>query len=427
MAPESPQWLKLDNAAKLYPAIKTSRWSAVFRLAFELDEEVDPEILARAAELTVRRMPAFGVRMRRGLFWYYFEPNPKKPIIHKDVLYPCTHIDPRSNNGYLFKIRYYQNRIALEVFHSLSDGSGAAVFLKTLTATYLNLKHNIKIPAEEGVLDVNAPYDPAELEDSYKKYANFSKLKSRAEEMAYQVSGTVEPMGVLNVITGQIPLDKLMAKAKEHNATLTEYLVAVYIYSIYKDHVLESEKRKRPIKISVPINMRRFYPSITTRNFSLFVNVGIDPAFGEYTFEEIIKQVHHFMRLEIDAKKLNAQMAKNVSSEKMFIVRVMPLFIKRIALGLVFKAVGESRFTGSLSNLGAIKLPAQMQKYVKGVGFVLGRSLVNRTACAVASLGNTLYVTFSRSIAEAKVERRFFTYLIKQGIPVKIQTNRPQG
>ena len=149
---ENAKWYRLDNAAKLYPSIKTSRWSSVYRLSVSLTEPIDKALLERAADIALKRTRAFSLSIKRGLFWFYFEQNSSAPEIYEDVLYPCSNIQPRLNNGLLFKLRYYQNRIALEVFHSLSDGSGGMSFLKTVTAQYLELKYNIKIPAQYGVL-----------------------------------------------------------------------------------------------------------------------------------------------------------------------------------------------------------------------------------------------------------------------------------
>lgn len=419
----APGWWRLDNAAKIYPAIRTSRWSSVYRVSLELKEDIDPEILYKALRQTLQRMPTFAVRMRAGVFWYYFEPNKKPPLLYQDVQYPCAHIDAAKNNGYLFKVRYYRSRIALEVFHSLADGTGGMVFLKTLTAQYLRLRYNIKIPCTDGVLDINESAEAEETEDAYKRYVNLGKTRSRVESRAYQVKGAKEPEGVLHVITGRLPAEALIRQAKQYGATVTEYLTAVYMYAVYQQQCELPRKRYAPVKISVPVNMRRFFPSQTVRNFSLFVNPEIDPNAGSYTFEEIVQQVHNFLQLEVNAKALNAQMAANVRSEKNLFVRVLPLCIKRAALSAYYHFAGETRFSGTLSNMGVIRLPEAMAPYVERASFILGRSKVNSNACAVATLGNSVYITFSRSIEEAQIERSFFTFLIRSGVPVCIRSN----
>ena len=67
------RWMRLDNAAKIYPAARRNNWSNVFRLSFTLKEEVDPEVLQQALEVTVKRFPSIAARLRRGLFWYYLD------------------------------------------------------------------------------------------------------------------------------------------------------------------------------------------------------------------------------------------------------------------------------------------------------------------------------------------------------------------
>lgn len=416
-------WFKLDNAAKLYPAIRRAKWSSVFRMGMELTEPIEPEILEQALLDVLPRFPTFRVQLKRGFFWYYFQNNLRRPHVQPDVQNPCLHIEERKNARFLFRVRFYGNRISLEVFHSLADGTGGLVFLKTLVARYLFLRYQVLVPAEKGVEDITIPPQPGEREDAYLRYATSRKLRARKEDKAYQLAGHPEPLSTLHIITGTLPLDRVKALAKEKNVTLTSYLAAVYLYCLYRYQEEHKGRKTRPVKVSVPVNMRRFFPSETLRNFSLFVNPGVDPAYGEYDFLEILDQVHHFLQFEITAKRLNSQMAKNVNSEKMMAVRLMPLFIKRLALGAIFHAIGESRYTSALSNLGPVELPDAMLPYVQNVQFMLGKSLYNRINAAVCSYGNKLNITFSRSLERAEVERAFFTWFVQLGVPVLVESN----
>ena len=72
---ENAKWYRLDNAAKLYPSIKTSRWSSVYRLSVSLTEPIDKALLERAADIALKRTRAFSLSIKRGLFWFYFEQN----------------------------------------------------------------------------------------------------------------------------------------------------------------------------------------------------------------------------------------------------------------------------------------------------------------------------------------------------------------
>ncbi len=421
-AESAPRWYKLDNAARIYPAIRSRRWSSVFRLSVTLTEPVQPVLLQQALGITLRRMPVFAVKMKRGLFWHYFEHGRDKPLVEQDVADPCVAMASGSQD-YLFRVRYYDRRIAVEFFHSLTDGSGGLVFLKTLTAEYLKLC-GYAIPATHGILDTSADPKAEEAEDSFFRYANLNMLASRKEARAYHVPGTRLPPHRVNVVTGRIPVDRVLAEAKKRGATLTEYLAGAYLYVLFTIQKAEGKRLRKPVKLSIPVNLRRFFGSETLRNFSSYVNASIDGRYGDYTFDEVVKHVHHFLRLEVTDKLLNARLASNVKAQMNPFLRATPLFVKNWALFMVFQFVGEAIFTSTMTNLGAIDVPEEMKPHIQHFDFMLGPPRTNRIGCAVASYGGTLSINFTRTIHEAFVEREFFTFLVRQGIPVKISSNQ---
>jgi NRPS condensation-like uncharacterized protein len=421
--PAEAGWYRLDNAARIYPAIRSRKWSSVFRLSVVLKEPVAPDVLQRALDITMRRFPSFAVQMRAGLFWHFFEKGGGRPLVQPDVSNPCVRMFGGSNGNFLFRVRYHGRRIALEVFHSLTDGFGALTFLKTLTAEYLKLKGH-RIPATHGVLDCGESPRPEETEDNFGKYANLRIVKSRRESRAFHIFGTDLPPHNVNIVTGLIPLDRLMAEAKQRQVTLTEYLTGALIWVLYNIQKASDRRRPLPVKVSVPVNMRKFYGSTTLRNFSSYVNAGIDPRYGDYTFDEIVTLVHHFMRYEITEKHLNARLARNVRSERNLFLRVAPLFMKNWALFLAFRLVGERLFTSTLTNLGAVDVPEEMAPHVEYFDMMLGPPRYNRTACAVMGFGGQLCINFTRTIRESYVEREFFCFLVRRGIPVKVFSNQ---
>ena len=416
------KWYKLDNAAKLFPAIKNRKWMSIFRLSVLLTEPIEPKLLQKALEKVIVRIPAFALKMKAGMFWYYFEHNPKQPLIQNDASNPCVRFNFGRNRKYLFRVRYFGRRIALEVFHALSDGSGGLIFLKTLTAEYLKLK-GVDIPPVKGVLDCNEKPNPEEMEDGYNRFAKFDKVTGRKESKAYSIKGTPEPVCHLNIITGIIPLAELKQHTKNYGVSVTEYLTAALIFTFYQIQKKEN-RSKDPVKISIPVNLRNYYSTKTLRNFSIIVNPGIDPEYGEYTFEEILKNVHHYMRYETSEKHINARLAKNVKSEKNLFVRLTPLFLKNMIINMIFRQAGESRFTSTITNLGMIEVPDQMKEHIERFDFMLGASRYNKVNCAVVSFGEYMCLNFTRTIKESLVEKEFFTFLVKQGIHVKIESNQ---
>ncbi len=418
------RWFKLDNAAKIYPAASRRSWNALFRLSATLSEEIDPEILAKAQEAILPRFPTFSSRLRHGFFWYYLEQNDASPEIQQDFANPCVPMNLKKNKRFMFRIRYHGKRIAVEFFHVLSDGTGGLIFLKTLIAEYLRLRYGADIPRGNGIFDCSEEAKPEELEDAFLKFAR-GRGKSRREADSFFLKGTDEKHDFINITTGIIPVSELLQRAKELGVSLTEYLTAVMILSL--DSIQRKRRKKgrslKPIKICVPINLRKLYPTNTVRNFASYANPGIEPSLGKFSLEEVARTVHHQMHLELNEKQLNAKFSTNVNSEKNPILRIAPLFIKNAAMKFVFYTVGDRKTSSSISNLGAVSLPAEMERYVERMDFILGPLSRTRVVCGVLSYKDKLYINFTRSIKESVLEREFFSRLVKSGIHVKIESN----
>ncbi len=425
MNTESPNWMRLDNAAKIYPAARRRSWSAMFRLSATLTETVDPQILQDALSATLKRFPSLAVRLRRGFFWYYLEEIKTVPTVLLDESYPCKRMTRDEIRRCAFRVLYYKDRIAVEFFHALTDGSGGMVFLKTLVAEYLSIKHRVFIPSAEGVLDRNSDPEPGELEDSFIKHEGEIR-HSRREDKAYRLHGTAEPDGFLHLTSGIIALSDIMPVAKSRSASLTTLLTSVMIAAIITIQNADIAHRRwqKPVKVQVPVNLRQFFKSETLRNFALYITPGIDPRMGDYSFEEIIKAVHHKMGSEVNDKHLKAKLTANVRTEKNLLLKVMPLFIKNVAMRTAYNIIGETTSSVTLSNIGVVRLPPEMSAYVRRMDFILGAMARNPFSCAVLSYNNKLYINIIRTVREPVLEHGFFTYLRKLGVPVKIESNQ---
>ncbi len=416
------RWFRLDNAAKIYPVIMNSRHPTVFRIGALLREPVDPVLLQRAAEQTLQRFPAFKVRLRAGLFWYYLEENHARFAVQPESPAPCRRFGRRGNNRYRLRVLYHDRRIAVELFHALTDGAGGMTFLKTLLAQYVRLQ-GAAVDSTATILDVHAAPEPEELEDAYARHANFRVIRRPSETPAYHLDGSHLQEDTVSIIVGSMPLERMLAQARAHQVTLTELCVAMLIDEIQRLQQEDWRHHRRPIRVSVPVNMRRHFPSATVRNFSLFANPGIEPAFGQYTFAEIVSQVHHFMRYNMTAKNLNALMCANVRPERSALLRVTPLPLKTWVMRLAYRRSGESRFTTVLSNLGKISLPEAISRRVERLEFMLSPSRQNPIVCAMVSADDKLLITFSSTIRETDLQQSFFRRIVDWGIPVTVESN----
>lgn len=418
-------WYKLDLSAIVYPTLQRRDFSSVYRLSILLKEEIQPKVLQQALDMTLPRFPTYKAAIRKGLFWRYLEPNDRPgPFVQPDVKNSCQPMYFKANNRYLIRVYYYRNRIALEAHHSLGDGTGGMCLLLTLTATYLRLLGDTEIENGGFVLDINEAPDDGELEDAYMRYANAKVCPPRQEEKAYRVRGTAEPFYTLNVIDGIMSTSQVVEVAKRYKATITEYLNAVLLYALLQKQEKERFVRLKPVKIAMPVNLRRFFPSITLRNFITMIYPGVDPRLGEYTFEEIVTQVHNYMRYRINEKLLKGDITTNAAVQRHPLIRIVPLFLKDFVVRQFYTRVQDRNSSAGLTNMGAMKVPAGMEQYIERFDIYMGQPFSRRTNCAIISFRDTLTVNFTSGIVEADVERYFFRKLVQDGIHVKIESNR---
>ncbi len=422
------KWMRLDNAALIYPAARRRNWTNVFRISVSFRDDVDPTILQQALENLLPRFPSFAVRLRTGLFWYYFEQIPKAPAVQAEHLVPLNRMTFRSIRSCAFRVLYYKKRMSVEMFHSVTDGNGGMIFVKSLAAEYVRLRYGISVSSTDGVLDPREAPRRAETEDSFSRHASSVAL-SRKEEAAYQLSGTPTPDGFCHVTTGILEAEAVRAMAKSYGATVTVFLAAVMMQSIYEiqNEKVRNPRRRKPVKILIPVNLRKLFESETLRNFANYITPGIDPRMGEFSFEEMIAVIHHQMGLELNPKRMSAKFTQNVRDARSKILRVMPLFIKNLAMKLVYNRVGEITSSICFSNLGLVTLPEEMAPYVDRLDFVLGVQADSPCNCGICTYGGKLNVTFIRNIAEPELERRFFTTLRKMGLHIQVESNTPRN
>lgn len=418
------EWYKLDLSAIVYPTLQRRDFSSVYRLSVLLKEPVQPELLQKALDRTLPRFPTYKAAIRKGLFWRYLEPNNRPgPFVQPDIKNPCMPMSFKANNRYLIRVYYYQNRISLEAHHSLGDGTGGMCVLQTMTAEYLRLLGH-EIPCGGFVLNINEKPDPGELEDAYMRYANSKVRPPRPGEKTYRVRGTKEPFYTLNIIDGIMSVKQVMQVAKKYDASITEYLNAVLLYALLQKQESDFHFGLKPVKIAMPVNLRRFFPSKTLRNFITMIYPGVDPRLGDYTFEEIVSQVHHYMRYYINEKFLRGDITTNAATQKNPLIRVVPLFVKDMVVRTFYTRVQDKNSSAGLTNMGALKVPEEMEKYIERFDIYMGQPFSSRTNCAIISFEDTLTINFASSIIEADVERYFFRKLVQDGIHVKIESNR---
>jgi NRPS condensation-like uncharacterized protein len=417
-------WLKLDNAAKLFPAIMSGELTSVFRITATLKEPVKYTAIKEAVEITSGRFPYFSVSLGRGLFWYYLEYNKGLPRIQTEDKIPCTAFAANRKNEPLYRILVKENRISVEFIHILTDGGGALEYLKSMLYTYLRLTGKT-ISSSEGIILPESPVANGEMEDGYNRFFKRNIPAPGKLTKAWHLPFNLNKKPRLRVIRSEISLDKLMEVTRSFKVSVTEYIVSAYLFSLQKIYLEEKEKHSRQkgacLRIEVPVNLRKKFPSITMRNFSLFVMPEIDLRLGIYTLEEILKIVHHQLQTRTDIKQLSRFLSQNVGHEKSIFIRILPLFIKRMAISAVYRRLGTRQCSGIMTNLGPVSLPEDMAEHIDSFELVPTPPNTHvRISCAIVTFKNKLRLTFCNVSKSARLEEYFLKHFTDLGIHVKV-------
>lgn len=420
------KWFRLDNAGKLYPSIMSTRVSTVFRLSFTLTQLVDVIILQKALDNIMVRFPYFQVNLKKGLFWYYFEHTNNTPLVEEETYYPCMFLHYKKRRTFPFRILHYNNKISIEITHSITDGTGAIIFFKSLIIEYFKLK-GYKTKDYTNAFMINSKIEDCEYEDAFHKYYKKNIPTPPKLKTAFHFPFSLNTKGEYHILTGILNTNDLLQISRDHKSTITQFLLAIYFLSTidYINTLPEPQKSKmlKPIVLNVPVNLRKLFPSNTLNNFFISLTPTIDPRLGDYTLDEIIKYIKNYMDMNINKKYISRYISRNVKNEKHFLLRSIPLPIKNLIMPYIYSTFGERNYTSSISNLGKLTLPDEFKHLVERFEMYPAPSTGNIIKVGITSYNNKTCICFGRLTSSKEIEQIFFRKLIKMKLNVKIETN----
>ena len=405
-------WRRLDNVAKVF-SLHSKNNINIFRYSVILKEKVDKKLLERAVQKTLDSYRAFKVKVSSGFFWNYLEINNKKIIIEEESEIPCKRINFEENNDYLFKVTYYKNKINLDIFHVLTDGTGAIKFLKCIIYNYLSLKY--KIPYKQNDEGKNIYYN-----DQYLKNYNKHIEVNSDIESAYLIDGKANKK-INNTYHYIINLNEIKKTCKKYNVTITEYLTSVYSYSIYSS--IYNKKTNREIIIEVPINLRNYYNVDTLSNF--FVCMNINPKIiknNNIKLIDILNEVKKEFKRKTEADKVKSYLTRDVNLGMNIYIRLVPLFIKKLFIKYLGNLFSRASTT-TLSNVGKIEIDSEYEKYVDNILVLVMPGEIQKIKCTICSFNENLNVTINSNIEDIKFQRKFYEILKKDIQKIKIESN----
>lgn len=388
----------------------------MFRISCELYEPVDPAALQTALEQTADAFPPFRSVLKRGLFWYYLESSDRTPRAHEEDRPPCAAIYRRSGKNLLFDVSWFHCRVNLEVYHVLADGTGALYFLRTLMTKYLSLVHHVPEPVIE--------YDASAMQmsdDSFQKYYSGSRrLAGIGYIPACRLRGRRYPESGMRVITGVTDIRPVLEAAHSRRATLTAYLCACLVDAI--GETVPVRMKKRPVVLSVPVNLRSHFSSVSARNFFSVLLAGYDYGKNDASFEEVLKKIGADLKGGLVRENLSRGIDAYSAVEHNAFIRAVPLYLKDLLLKAAYRYTMR-RQTAGLSNIGIVAMPQELAPYIRTFDVCSGAG--NLKAC-VCTFQNRLSISFSSPFVSAEIQRRFFRTLAKLGAEIEI-TASPAG
>ena len=409
------KWRKLDNAALAFPLVTGKDDTRVFRFYCELKEPVEEATLQAALDETMKRYPLFQAVLRKGLFWFYLERREIRPVVHPEKKPPCSRLYIPDKKSLLFEVSYYQNRINFEVFHGLTDGTGAMHFLVELVQNYLILRHPAEHLPKAEQEEVVTPGD--QEEDSFSQYYSAKLPRGREKKPdAVKLRGEKLVHEDMHITELELSVKEVHAQAKAFGVSITVLLTAVMLCAIHEE--VPKDRQNKPITLMVPVNLRNYFPSQSMGNFFGWIEAG--HVFTDATtFEEVVRHVGEQFERELVKERIAVRMNDYVRLEKNPVIRAVPLEVKKYFL-MVGAALGSRRITTVYSNIGVVRFPKEYEQYIERFGFFTCTEALQLCSC---SYGDELLLGFTSKIPGENIQRNFLEYLKKDEISFTEERN----
>lgn len=398
----------VDNSALIHLALHNTWHSNCFRLVSHLKKSIQPAKLQKAVDALAPRFPMLAAGIRQKGKAFVVTPQTEHLYIRWDNEM-LAYMSMEEIRDCALRVLYGPRHIAIEIFHSLTDGTGALQFLKALLAEYLGT-------AAEPV------FFEAAWEDSYQVHAE-EKSTSMPGGISYLLPAAQEGEQKIYQTTLNFSVKELLTVTRAEHTTITAFFTALFAQTAMKQQQYEKEMSGEallPVQVMVPINLRKQFASDSLRNFSLYALPKLSPEAADAPFSEIAQSMTVQIREQSAESRLRAAIATNVALERK--TAHFPLWIKCAALRAGFEVCGGRSSCITVSNLGQVTFPDCIQQELERLDFMLTPRIHSPYNCGIVSLGDTLSLTITRRREDRGVEKRFALLLVKQGIiPVVVE------
>lgn len=412
-ARDTEMYFPLDDGAKIFPLAMHHGKMSVFRLAVYLKTDVVPEILQIALTYTIKRFPSFATTLKNGFFWHYLDISKRRFCIEEEKDIPCQPIKVSKSRSQTFRVLYYNNRISVEFFHVLTDGSGGMVFLKALLVEYMRLL-GVNVISLDRSIDVSLPPISEEYENEFSNIKTNSKPSGFFDKRATQLNGKLSKNNPCRIIHFKMETRKVKELSKKYNCTITAYFLSLMMLA----SLASTDTLKKEFSIHVPVNMRKFYPSKTVRNFTMYCGVRMKVC--DIKNEPLLfVKVNSNLKEKTSLEPMNSMIKATRNIIKF--LRWIPLIIKRPITKIIYRFVTDDIFTTILSNLGEVMIPDEILPYIESMDFALGTSFYNRASCSAVSINNVTTFTITKHTLDPSFEEEMYRLLSLDGLDLVVE------
>ena len=401
----------LDDQAKIFSLSFNKKDTSIFRLTTTLKNKIDEKYLRQALDRTLKKYKDYKVKLNKDLFWYYLEENEKSLPIHNEIDYEFTKINTEENNNHLVRIAYEDNTLVVDFFHLLTDGANGLEFIKDIIYNYSRLNNHKLKPQEKRNLSSENAY----TNNYTHKFTKVEKIPK-----AFQLQGDYIPTSKVSFNDFYINLNEIKQLSKEKECSISILLISLLVYSIYETNY-KSNNGKLPINISIPISLKKYFPSDTISNFVSHSMLSIKPNKND-TLDNIIDLVKKDYTDKMTEGKIKDTFESDGKKINNKLLNIIPLSIKRAIVQLGAKIV-KKQFTITYSNLGIIDLNNGYEEYTEDITFKLIPDWAERVRCGICSYKNDIIISFGSNLLDTSLEQKFQETLSSLNISHTIKSN----
>lgn len=410
-------WYKPDNTSNLFSAVSNEADPHVFHLTAELKERISPRILQTALEQILPYFRAFDVKYEQYIFKERFVPQLQNPVIREESNVLCRHFTRKTDRGFLFRIRYKKNQIHLEVFHAITDGTGALEFLKAIVYRYIQLSHPWDFESAErtklyGI--ENADHTVDAYAQNYKK----TLVPEEKNKAAYMIKGKRREIGSIDVNSLCMKVSDIKSIAKRYDATIGQYLTAVIIQALLKGYQGSIDK---PISIELPVNLRPIFETETSLNFFSNISIILETDEFLYNFETILKCVKKQYKEKIKKEVFEKRFGFTIWGEKCLFAKMTPVAAKNWLLRRLYELCANSNTLG-FSNLGHVKVVKEFEQYITGIGGFSSPTPMVPVKIVACSVNNEFRMTIASRIYENNLLNSLMFILKQHGLAMHVKS-----